>query len=516
MSAIKSCLPTERQVPYLALLFDYGWVDEEIMNHPYPGSGTEDDPFTVGWTPNDPRDPMQFSQTVRWAWTGLVSLATFAVALATSAYTAPAAQVMDTFSISELVFELGLSAFILGFAVGPVIWGPLSELYGRRNVFLCTYLAFTLFTVGCSLAPTIQGLVIMRFLAGAFGSSPLTIAGGILADIWPKEQRGLAMIFFSSAPLFGPSLGPVIGGFIGKAAGWRWVLRSILGGSCFLAMTFIIPETFAPILLTRRAARLSRIKRRVYTPKLASNRQEKTLQAAIKEALVHPWVLLIREPIILVLTIYMAILYGTLYLFFAAFPIVYQEYRGWDEGIGGLAFLGLAIGIAFGILVALYVTIRSTKPSKLSDEEDWRPEIRLPMSLVGCVAIPVGLFWFAWTNDPSFHWLLSIAAQVPFGFGFVLVYISVQNYLVDAYTIYSASVLAANAMLRSIFGAAFPLFTNYMYHSLGIHWASSVPAFLALACVPFPFVFYRYGENIRRKCYYAAEATKRTQDLREL
>lgn len=85
------------------------------------------------------------------------------------------------------------------------------------------------------------------------------------------------------------------------------------------------------------------------------------------------------------------------------------------------------------------------------------------MTLVGCVAIPIGLFWFAWTNDPSSHWLISIAAQAPFGFGFVLVYISVQNYLVDAYTIYAASVLAANAMLRSVFGAAFPLFTGVSY-----------------------------------------------------
>ncbi|KAK8054630.1 major facilitator superfamily domain-containing protein [Apiospora phragmitis] len=440
MAATESRLPTRRQVPYLPLLFDNGWVDKEIIRHPYPGSGTEDDPFIIGWTPNDPRDPMQFSPAIRWAWTGLVSLATFAVALATS----------------ELVFELGLSAFILGFAIGPVIWGPLSELHGRRNVFLSTYLAFTLLIMGCALAPTIQGLVVMQFLAGAFGSSPLTIAGDILANIWPNEQRGLAMIFFSSAPLFGPSLGPVIGGFIGTDGGWRWVLGflAILGGVCCVAMTSLIPETFAPALLNHRAERLSRTENRAYVSKLVKNRPKKTLRAAIQEAFVRPWALLIYMAILSVLRCVF------LYLFFAAFPIVYQEYRGWGQDMGGLAFLGLAAGIAFGILVAIYATIRSTKSSKLDEEEAWSPEIRLPMSLGGCVAIPVGLFWFAWTNDTSFHWLVSVVAQVPFGFGFVLVYISIQNYLVDAYTIYSASVLAANAMLRSIFGAAFPLFTS--------------------------------------------------------
>lgn len=95
-------------------MLDHGWVDSYILHHPYPGSGTAEDPFSVGWTRNDPRDPMQFGHGVRCLWTGLVSLSTFVVALATSAYTAPSTQVMDTFGINQLVFELGLSAFILG------------------------------------------------------------------------------------------------------------------------------------------------------------------------------------------------------------------------------------------------------------------------------------------------------------------------------------------------------------------------------------------------------------------
>lgn len=114
------------------------------------------------------------------------------------------------------------------------------------------------------------------------------------------------------------------------------------------------------------------------------------------------------------------------------------------------------------------------------------PEARLPMSMIGSIALPIGLFWFAWTNSPSIHWIVSIAAGAPFGFGMILVFLGVMNYLIDAYTIYAASALAANSVLRSLFGMAFPLFTSYMYRNLGIHWASSVPAFLALMCVPMP------------------------------
>lgn len=83
-----------------------------------------------------------------------------------------------------------------------------------------------------------------------------------------------------------------------------------------------------------------------------------------------------------------------------------------------------------------------------------------------------------------------------------------MNYLIDAYTIFAASVLAANAVLRSCFGFAFPLFTTQMYNGLGIHWGSSIPAFLSLACVPFPFLFWKYGPAIRERCKYAREAAE--------
>lgn len=125
------------------------------------------------------------------------------------------------------------------------------------------------------------------------------------------------------------------------------------------------------------------------------------------------------------------------------------------------------------------------------------------------------VFWFAWTNSPSIHWIVSIIGTAPFGFGMVLVFLSIMNYLIDAYVIFAASVLAANSVLRSCFGAAFPLFTTYMYDALGIHWASSIPAFLAVACMPFPFLFYKYGLAIRKRCKFASEAEQFLRRLRE-
>jgi len=368
---------------------------------------------------------------------------------------------------------------------------------------------FTMFNGLCIIVPSMAGLVIMRFIKGAFGSSLLANAGGVVADIFPASQRGLGIIVFSSAPLLGPVLGPVVGGFIAQNFGFQWLegFLTIFSGILWIVVSLIVPETYSPVLLQRRAATLTNMTGRIYKSK-AEEEINRSLRARLKIALTRPWTLLFLEPIVLLLSIYMAILYGTLYMFFGSFPIVYQQVRGWDESSGGLAFLGIGTGVVLGIIFSFFDHRRYHNLAFASGNQTLEPEARLPPSLVGCVAIPIGIFWFAWTNGVSVNSLVSIAGQVPFGFGFVLVYLTSQNYLIDAYTIYAASVLAANTLLRSAIGATFPLFTTYMYSNLGIHWASSVPAFLSLCCVPFPFLFYRYGVYIRRKCKYAAEADR--------
>lgn len=401
-----------------------------------------------------------------------------------------------------------------------MLWAPLCELYGRQIVFFGTYGILTAFNAGAAGAQNIETLIILRFFAGAFGSSPLTNAGGVIADMFSASQRGLAMSVFAAAPFMGPTLGPIVGGFLGEAEGWRWVegLMAIFTGILWIIGSLTIPETYAPVLLKNRAAALSKKTGKVYRSKIEIDRGKQSLGQSFKIALSRPWILLLREPIVLLLSIYMAIIYGTLYMMFAAFPIVYQQQRHWSEGIGGLAFLG----VAFGMMGAVVYTIPDNKRYLKAEaaaiakgETGAAPEARLPPAMIGSIAIPIGLFIFAWTNYPSIHWIVSIIFTAPFGFGMVLVFLSIMNYLIDAYTIYAASVLAANSVLRSLFGAVFPLFTTYMYDNLGIHWASSIPAFLALACVPFPFLFYRFGPAIRQKCKFSREAAEVMAKMRK-
>lgn len=324
------------------------------------------------------------------------------------------------------------------------------------------------------------------------------------------------MTVFASAPCLGPTIGPIVGGFAGESIGWRWVegIMAIFTGVLWIFGSLTVPETYAPVLLRQRAKALSAETGHVYLSILENRQGKTTPSATFKKALSRPWVLLFVEPIVLILSIYMAILYGTLFMFFGAFPIVYQQGRGWSQGIGGLAFVGGAVGMILGVI---YAILDNQRYARLDSAHNGQapPEARLPPSMLGAILLPVGLFWFAWTNFPSIHWVVSIIAGAPFGFGMVVIMLGGMNYLVDSYTVYAASVLAANAVLRSLCGAAFPLFTSQMYNMLGIHWASSLPGFLTVACLPFPFLFYKYGEKIQMRCKYTAQAHQIMQQMRQ-
>ncbi|KAH7360570.1 major facilitator superfamily domain-containing protein [Rhexocercosporidium sp. MPI-PUGE-AT-0058] len=500
---------TQKKAAHWELVFDQTHVTPEVLNWPYKGSGTEEDPYVVEYIENDRRNPMLFPKWKKWMITLLVAVVTLAVAFVSSAYSGGIEGILSTFHVGTEVATLGISLFVLGFAIGPLLWAPFSELYGRQVLFFGTYAMLTAFNAGAAGSQNIETLIILRFFAGAFGSSPLTNAGGVIADMFPASERGLAMSIFAAAPFLGPTIGPIAGGFLGEAEGWRWVegLMAIFTGILWIVGSLTIPETYTPVILRRRAKKLSKMTGKVYKSSIEVSHGTKTISQEFKTALSRPWILLFREPIVLLLSIYMAIIYGTLYMMFGAFPIVYQQQRGWSAGIGGLSFIGVAVGMIIAVCYSIFDNKRYVK-IEAKHNGNAPPEARLPPALIGSIALPIGLFWFAWTNYPSIHWSVSIIGTAPFGFGMVLVFLSIMNYLIDSYVIYAASVLAANSVLRSLFGAAFPLFTTYMYQNLGIHWASTIPAFLALACVPFPFLFYKYGRGIRLKCKYAAEAAE--------
>jgi multidrug resistance protein len=415
-------------------------LDESVCSQNYSGKGTADDPYVIDYLQNDYQDAMNFPMQRKWAIAVLQSMSTLAVTFASSAYASGIEGVKRHFDVSGEVATLGLSLFVLGFALGPLIWAPLSELYGRKSIYVISFMAYTAFSVAATCSPNIQSLLVLRFFASAFGSSSMTNSGGVIADMFAKEQRGMATGLFVTAPFLGPALGPIAGGFLGKTStqGWRWILGviAILAGVVWITTTLTTRETYAPFILRSRAKTLSKMTGNVYVSRLDAGKPPKTLRQELSVALSRPWILLFREPIVLLMSLYMSIVYGTLYMFFAAIPIVFQGSRGWSQGTAGLPFVGVAIGVCLATVLAgvdnkRYVRLCATTAAKGATVE---PEARLSTAMAGSVILPIGLFLFAWTTYPSVHWIAPVIGALLFSCGLVLVFISQLSYLIDSCT----------------------------------------------------------------------------------
>jgi multidrug resistance protein len=400
-----------------------------IATHNYQGAGTLSSPFLVQWLPNDPEDPKTYTTLAKSLMILLVGTTTFSVTLASSAYTGAFRPLQNHFHSSDEVTILGLSMMVLGFAVGPLLWSPLSEAIGRRHVLIISLINYTIWTAVCVVAPNIQSLIIFRFLCGTFGSASLTVPGGQIADLFEADTRGVASGVFCVTPFLGPTLGPLIGGYISDATSWRWVFGflALFAAVATVAVVVFVPETYAPVLLRQRAQLLSKVTGKVYLTVMDAQRPL-VARDLMRQALVRPWALLFREPIVLILSLYTAVVYGTLYMCFAAFPIVFQQGRGWSAGKGGLAFLGIMLGIFLGAMVMVYDKRRYVRLYKAYGGFV-PPEARLPPCIFGGGAMIVGLAWFAATNSPHLHWAIPISAGIPFGLGFLLVFMCCLNYL---------------------------------------------------------------------------------------
>ncbi|KAI5481709.1 hypothetical protein MNV49_002935 [Pseudohyphozyma bogoriensis] len=470
----------------------------------YAGEGTEESPYAVKWLPGEPGNPQEWSSVRKYTIVASVAVSTLCVSFGSSVYAGGISDMIQYFHVSTEVITLGLSLYVLGFAVGPLLWAPFSELLGRRFIHIVTYSLFALFHIGAAAARNIETLLICRFFSGFFGSAPLTNSGGVIGDMFNANERALAMSCFAAAPFLGPVLGPIVGNFIGENTSWRWIfwVETIFSFVMYVIHA-LVPETYAPVLLRWKADKLSKETGRVYMSEFDLKAPKgETLVHKIKINLTRPFILLFRETICSLFALYAAVVYGTLYLLFGAFDIVWVEVRGWSPGLAGLPFIGVGVGMGLAIVINVFVNKKYGRDAAAAGGS-LPPEARLPVCALGGAMLPIGLFWFAWTCGPSVHWIVPCLAVIPFGCGMVLVFLAMMNYLVDTYLFFAASALAANSVLRSIFGAVFPLFTTQMFDRLGYHWALTLVAFLSLMLVPIPVLFYIYGERIRANSAFA-------------
>ena len=422
----------------------------------------EKDINLVTWDgPGDPDNPKNWPKAKKWRATLTVSLFTF-ISPVSSSMIAPA---LDSLSVDfglgrkpSLELQLALSAFLLAFAVGPLFLGPLSEIFGRRIILQLSNLFYFIFNLACGFSQNLPEIIAFRFLSGLGGSAPLGIGGGVLGDIWLPQERGRAMALYSLMPLLGPAIGPIAGGFIAQYTTWRWVFWSTSIAAMLVQALgmFYLQETYAATLLDRKKKELIKItgNKELHTEFDTPNRK---FSAHIGTAFKRPFKLLLTQPIVQILSLYIGFVYGVLYLVLATFPLLWTQIYEEKIAIAGLNYISLGLGFFLGTQIAAKTADRIYKHLKAKNGDVGRSEFRVPLMFPGAVMVPIGLLIYGWSAQYKVFWLVPNIGTAIFAAGNQLVFQNCQTYIVDAYTRYAASAIAATTLFRSLGGFAFPL-----------------------------------------------------------
>ena len=414
------------------------------------------------------------------------------------------------FAVSDVTESLATALFLIGFGVGSLFAGPVSETIGRNPVYIVTLTLYMVFIMASALAPNIGAQLVFRFIAGCFASTPLTCAGGSISDLWSPMERIYAFPAFANAAFSGPIFGPVVGGFLGESRllnNWRWTewVTLLISGLVLVSVVLFQPETYAPILLRWKAKRLRQLTGdERYRAQIEI--RDISFIKRLEHALYRPFLLTFSEPIISLIALYLTVIYILLFTFLNGYTFIFTETYGFSEGITGLSFIGIGIGLCFATALVPFMYVWAKRDlAKMREQAGARlpPEFRLWYSMLGAPAIPISMLWMGWTAYPHISYWSPLSASVLFGYGIFCVFLSSYQYIIDSYESYSASALAGVTLIRYVAAGGMVEAAIPFYRNLSVHWALTILGCLSALLVPIPYLFYLYGTKIRGKSKYA-------------
>lgn len=454
----------------------------------------------------DYEDPRTWSAGKKWMALIIVSLFNFVTSISSSmvapALPAIAQELRITGSTDQYLL---LSIFILAYSFGPLLWGPLSELYGRVVVLRVSNLIYLAFNTGCGFARSDSQMTAFRFLSGFGGSAPLVLASGVISDVFTPDERGKAISVYTVAPLLGPAIGPIVGGLIAEHTSWRWIFwsTSILAAIVQAVGSFYLRETYAPVLL--RAKNRSKQEKQDVT---VTSSSRVTAQSLIWANLTRAVFLLATQPIIQMVSLYLAYIYGLVYLVLSTLPTVWHNVYQEPVDIGSLHYLAIGLGFFLGTQICSPLQDLIYRRLKHGNNGVAEPEFRIPLMIPAALLLSAGLFIYGWTTYYAVHWIGVDIGIVTFSAGSIIGLQCIQSYIIDAYALHAASAVSAATFLRSLAGFGLPLLATPLYNSLGLGWGNSLLGFLAFVFgAPMPLLLWRYGKRIRGYSWFASSSS---------
>lgn len=460
---------------------------------------------------DDPLNPRNWSSGRKFRATVIIGLIAFLVAAIAPIDASVLPQAARDFGVSNVVESLDQAVFLIGFGTGALVFGPFSEVLGRNFSYIVPLALFCVWTMASALAPNIGAQVAFRFLAGFCGATPLVCAGGSLSDMYTPMEKTYNFPFFAIFGFGGPAMGPVMSAWIPESPylhTWRWSewVALLLSGVVFTITFFLMPETHAPTLLSWKAKQMRKISgdNRYYA---LHEIDQVSLTHRLTVALPRPFVMAFYEPVIVLITLYLSMLYIILFTFFEGYTFIFQQTYGISQELTNTILVGIPVGVLLGALPVPWI-YKKTKQAQATAEAAGRkqfdPEIRLWNAMLGgAIAIPISLLWMGWTAYPNVSIWSPICASVLFGYGVVSIFISSYMYLIDVYEAFAASSLTLATLVRYVCAGGMTVVGIPFYKNMGVHWTLTILACLSALLTPIPYVFYRYGHLLRRKSKFA-------------
>jgi len=393
--------------------------------------------------------------------------------------------------------QLGMFTFNFACAIAPLFLAPFCELVGRRIIYIGAYGLFIIVFVGLALGQNIATILVMRAFSGLFGCVGTILVGGTFSDMYPADSRAIPMASFSYVAILGTIFAPVYAGFIDETIGWRWIegIQGIANIPLFVVCLIFLRETRGGVVLQKRAKQLRQSTgddRYITHLDMETSSLKEMLHSSSVKA-VH---MLITEPVVFAFGLWIAFAWVITFLFLSVIPITFQEKRGWSEGVGGLPYLSLAIGVtlAFGLN---FFQIRKYKSIMNDPDRPVLPEARLYGAMFGAVWLPIGLFMYSFTQYGYLPWIAPAISLAPIAVGIFFVFESTYSYTSDCYGESSSSAIAGQGLMRNTLGGVAPLFASQFFHNVGSQYAGLILALIACFLTLIPFVLFKYGPVLR-------------------
>ncbi|KAF8621866.1 hypothetical protein AX15_007426 [Amanita polypyramis BW_CC] len=462
-----------------------------------------DQTIYIDFVDGDKRNPANYSKREKWIITSIGFAIAYVACSTVATYNMGIGTMIQDLNCSRELGVAGFSFFTYGFAIFPLVTASFSEEFGRKPLYIFSQIAFIAFYAMIGFAKNISTVIVGRLLQGAAGSAGSTMIGGTIADIWSPRERGIPMAIFTLMAVGGSGLGAVIGAWIEMELGWRWIqwIQMAYAGAP-LVLTFFMKETRSDVILVRLAKEVRK--------KTGDNRyrarvedERGSLISLIKISCTRPLRLLLTEPVVVSFSFWMGFSWGVTFSFLSIITLVLQDVHHFTIGEAGTSFVSMIIGSLLGLAATfLQESLYRKNVARRG------PEARLYVACVAGVALPVGLFIFAWTTLPGVHWIGLNIGIVIFMWSTYIIYSTVFSYLSDCYGTWASSASAGQSLLRNVMGASFPLFARQMFLNLSFKWAGTLLACIGVLLMPIPFVLFFWGPAIRKRSKVASKLVR--------